>query len=346
MTGTREFKLVHPSDEDWNEYVLHHPDGNIFQNVFLGKVYRKTKNHESICIAVTDSNDTILAGMQVIIIKELAILGSLSARAIIQGGPLFENSENGVAAMQVLIRHYDKIAGGKVLFTDIRNMWDTSKYSDVFDRNGYIYEPHLNYVNNLEKDQFKKFSKKRRYGITKAQREGVVVEEVESEQLIPTVYQFLHETYSNAKLPVVDVSFFKALMDILKSRGLAKVFLAKHENNYIGTIVVLLYKNSIYDLCAGASRKHLNLYPNDILPWHLMEWGLNNGYSVFDFGGAGNPEEEYGVRDFKKQFGGELENFGRYKKVHSPKKLWLIKSMFTVYRYSILPLINKIKSAK
>jgi serine/alanine adding enzyme len=346
MTGTQEFRFVQPSNEIWNEYVLSHPHGNIFQNDYLGSVYRKTKNHESFCIAVTDSNDTILAGMQIIIIKELGILGALSARAIIQGGPLFEDSEDGIAVAKVLMRYYDDIAKKKVLYTEIRNMWDTSRHLSLFCNNGYTYEPHLNYINNLGKDQFKKVSKKRRYGITKAQRNGVIVEEIESEELIPTMYRFLKETYSNARLPIVDISFFITLFDLLRPKGLAKAFLAKHENNYIGTIVVLLYKNDIYDLCAGASREHLHLYPNDMLPWHIMEWGLKNGYAVFDFGGAGNPEEEYGVRDFKKQFGGELVNFGRYKKVHSPKKLWLITKMFTAYRYLVLPLIYRIKGIK
>src|SRR5574341_382814 len=158
MIDTQEFKLVRPGEEMWNRYVFNHPLGNIFQNFHIGEVYRKTKNHESICIAVTDSNDAILAGMQAIIIKEVAILGALSARAIIQGGPIFEESGRGIAAAQVLMRYYDEIARKKVLYTEIRNMWDMSKHSSLFSNTGYIYEPHLNYINKLEKDQFKKFS--------------------------------------------------------------------------------------------------------------------------------------------------------------------------------------------
>jgi lipid II:glycine glycyltransferase (peptidoglycan interpeptide bridge formation enzyme) len=34
--------------------------------------------------------------------------------------------------------------------------------------------------------------------------------------------------------------------------------------------------------------------------------------------GAGNPEEEYGVRDFKARFGGDLIEFGRFKKIFMP----------------------------
>ena len=48
-----------------------------------------------------------------------------------------------------------------------------------------------------------------------------------------------------------------------------------------------------------------------------MEWGSNNGYKIFDFGGAGKPNLAYGVRDHKLKFGGELVEFGRFEKVHN-----------------------------
>ena len=57
-----------------------------------------------------------------------------------------------------------------------------------------------------------------------------------------------------------------------------------------------------------------------------MEWGLNNGYSVLDFGGAGKPNEKYGVRDYKMKFGGELVNFGRYTKINNKSKMLLGKT--------------------
>ena len=34
--------------------------------------------------------------------------------------------------------------------------------------------------------------------------------------------------------------------------------------------------------------------------------------------GAGSPDENYGVRDFKARFGGELVEYGRFKKILNP----------------------------
>ena len=48
------------------------------------------------------------------------------------------------------------------------------------------------------------------------------------------------------------------------------------------------------------------------------ESGFNDdyGFNQFDFGGAGKPNQHYGVRDYTLKFGGKLVNFGRYEIVH------------------------------
>ncbi|RLI52815.1 MAG: GNAT family N-acetyltransferase, partial [Candidatus Thorarchaeota archaeon] len=58
--------------------------------------------------------------------------------------------------------------------------------------------------------------------------------------------------------------------------------------------------------------------PNELLMWHILRWGVENGYRVYDFGGAGKPDEEYGVRDFKAKFGGKLVCYGRNTCEHAP----------------------------
>lgn len=162
--------------------------------------------------------------------------------------------------------------------------------------------------------------KSRRNGITKSFRLGTTIEDVQDVDSIEEIYKQLQETYRNAKVPLADITLFKSTITELVPKNMAKVWVAKYNNEIIGTIITLTYKNTIYDWYAGSSQKHLKLCPNDVLPWHAIEWGVENGFSKFDFGGAGKPDEYYGVREFKKQFGGDLVNFGRYEKVHSKLK--------------------------
>lgn len=330
-----------PDITKWSKFVHDHPHGNIFQSPEMAEVYKRTKNYEPITLAaINTKNDDLLAILQAVVIKEMSgTLGTFSARSIIRGGPLFIKNENSIKVLKILMEHYDKIIQKKAIYTQIRTMWDISDISSFFNGMGYEYEEHFNFLFNLTipKDMlWKQLFKSRRNGINRAKRNGVVVKEVTDKSLIPIVYTLVQETYINAKLPLADRNLFDSSFDILTPKNMVKFFLAKYEDKYIGTIVVLTYNGVVYDWYAGASRNYLQLCPNDILPWHIMEWGSKNGYHTFDFGGAGNPNEEYGVREFKKQFGGKLENFGRYKMVHSPIKMKIAEIGFEIYKRVVL----------
>lgn len=263
------------------------------------------------------------------------ILESFSARSVIQGAPLFIETDNGIKAFKILMNHYNKIVKKKVLYTQIRTMWNTSNILNFLNGMDYKYEEHLNFLVDLNvpiEMLSGQLFKSRRNGINRAKRHGVTIEEVADVNSIPIVYNLLQETYKNAKVPLANISLFESAFNILTPKNMAKFFLAKHEGECIGTVLVLIHGKAIHNWYAGASREHLKLCPNDLLTWHAIEWGSKNGYTIFDFGGAGIPKEEYGVREFKRQFGGRLVNFGRYTKIHSPLKMKIAEKGFKVYR--------------
>ena len=90
-------------------------------------------------------------------------------------------------------------------------------------------------------------------------------------------------------------------------------------------MLALVYQKTIYDYYAGAYKEYYKKYPNDLIPWEVFIYGKKNGFTFFDFGGAGQPNVPYGVREYKKKFGGELINFGRFEKIHKPMSCKLIK---------------------
>jgi lipid II:glycine glycyltransferase (peptidoglycan interpeptide bridge formation enzyme) len=138
------------------------------------------------------------------------------------------------------------------------------------------------------------------------------------------------------KVPLVDISLFESAFQHLVPHGLAKFFVARYEDNYIGARAVLLYKDRIYDWYAGASVDMLSFYPNECLVWHILKWGIENKYSIFDFGGAGKPDKPYGPREFKRRFGGELVNYGRNVCTYSRGKTKIAEIGFKMYRILFL----------
>lgn len=337
LNMSENFKIAsNVKKEQWSDFVATHIKGNIFQTPEMYEIYKNTKRYDPAVLAAVDENDNIQALLLAHVIREFdGFLGSFSSRSIIQGDPLFVENEVGKEALKLLLQEYDKIAKEKALYTEIRNLHDNHSFRYSFDEMGYNYNDHLNFLVDLTKpkeDLWKGLSKKRRNDIKRAKKRGVTIKEIEDKHFIPIFYDLIHETYKFAKLPLADISLFDSVFDSLVLKKRAKFLLAEYEDNYIGAILILIYKERIYDWYAGACRDYLRLCPNDLLAWHAIEWGSENGYHTFDFGGAGKPDEEYGVRDFKKQFGGKLVNFGRYTKVHSAKKLWIAEKGFVIYR--------------
>ncbi len=337
MISDEIFKITsHVKKDMWNEFIQNHPKGNIFQTPEMYEVYKRTKKYEPVFFAVVDESDNIKAMLLAHIIREFeGFLGHLSTRSIIQGGPLYEESEEGLNALGILMEHYDRIASKKVIYTEIRNRWGAFSISKHLKGMGYVYEDELNFLIDLTKPKeelWRNLSKSKRRAIRKAKEKGVIVEEMPGRDLIPIFYNLLQQTYKNARIPLADISLFESAFDILVPKKYAKFFIARHNNEYIGGKIVLIYRDVIYAWYGCSSRKHSKLYPSEMVTWHTIEWGAENGYHTFDFLGAGKPDEEYGVRDFKKQFGGHLVNFGRYKKIHSPMKLWLAERGFEIWR--------------
>jgi lipid II:glycine glycyltransferase (peptidoglycan interpeptide bridge formation enzyme) len=57
------------------------------------------------------------------------------------------------------------------------------------------------------------------------------------------------------------------------------------------------------------------VYPSVVSTWQAMQLVVDMGGGMFDFMGAGPRNKEYGVREFKLKFGGEITNEYRYRRL-------------------------------
>jgi len=201
-------------------------------------------------------------------------------------------------------------------------------------KNGFKYEDHLNIIVDLSQPEdilWQQIHSKRRNEIRKAEKNGVKVKRLSDEYLVES-YSIIKEVYERAKLPLPSILFFEnALRNSNKYIGMV-IYGACLDDDLIGIMITLQYKNIVYDLYAGSKSKYYNKNPNDILPWEVFKQCKNAGITMFDFGGAGKPYVPYGVRDYKMKFGGKLVNYGRFTLVHNPIKMKLAETGFKIYR--------------
>jgi lipid II:glycine glycyltransferase (peptidoglycan interpeptide bridge formation enzyme) len=160
----------------------------------------------------------------------------------------------------------------------------------------------------------------------------VVVREIERREDLTLFYDLVSRSYAAARVPLAPLSLFEAAFDLLHQKRMIKFLLAWVGDECAAASAELVYKDMIFGWYSGVDRSFSSYVPNELLMWHILEWGAENGYCVYDFGGAGRSDEDYGVRDFKAKFGGDLVSYGRNAHVHSPVRLAVSKAGYEAYR--------------
>lgn len=320
----------------WSDFVYNHPNGNIFQTPEMYEVYQNTKKYEPVFLAVVNNVGEISGTLLAVIQREHdGILGVFSSRSIIWGGPLIKDDDPDV--LDKILKEYSKIIKGRAIYTQFRNLWGWGDSKEIFIKNGFEYEDHLDVIFDLNKSEdelLNEMSRNRKKGIRQSYKKGISINKINltNEEMFTESYNTILDVYNRVKIPMPDVSFFKNAIYELHDKNLILTLGAFVGDELIGVRIALCYKNMIYDWYAGAKDEYLNYRPNDVLPWEIIKWGVNNGYEIFDFGGAGKPGVPYGVRDYKLKFGGTLVNFGRFENVHKPLLMKLGKAGLNLYR--------------
>ncbi|MBX3440258.1 MAG: GNAT family N-acetyltransferase, partial [Planctomycetaceae bacterium] len=156
---------------------------------------------------------------------------------------------------------------------------------------------------------------------------------------IQKMYEFVRTSYDRSRVPLASIELFRRALDILPE-DVVQVRLAYHKGTPVAGGITLVFKNTVYAWYGGTTRPP-GVAAFDCLTWDEIAWACRNQQSNYDFGGAGWPEEEYGPRHFKAKFGGQLVNYGRYRKVYSGWKLAVAKSSFHVLRSMISATVSK-----
>jgi serine/alanine adding enzyme len=329
--------VQHLDEALWRNFVDNNLRGNIFHTPEMFRVFARTVGHIPELWAVLDGKSEVLALMTPVHITLMnGLLRRFTTRSVVYGSILAQGTARGQDALRLLLETYANNIRVHSLFTELRNLHNLEDLQPLLENCGYVYEEHLNYLIDLDRpadEVLQSIGKRTRKKIRKGLRDGhVQISEATNRAELACWYETLQKTYNYAQVPLADRSLFEAAFDILYPKGMAKFLLARIDGVTAACSLELTYKDTIYGWYGGSDRAYSEHLPNEMLIWHILDWGASNGYRVYDFGGAGKPDEEYGVRDFKAKFGGELVTFGRYTYVHSPIGLQLGKLGYRLYR--------------
>ncbi|NOX45353.1 MAG: peptidoglycan bridge formation glycyltransferase FemA/FemB family protein [Chlorobi bacterium] len=328
---------------EWDSFIENHPNGTVFQSHAMYLLFKNTKKFKPILIAATNNNKLIGVLLAVIIKEYSSAIGFFTSRTVIYGGPLIDNSLEDLEEMlDLFLKKLIHKVKNKSIFIQFRNFFDWGKQKQVFIDNGFNNLERLNLlVDTSSEDTIRKrMSNSKLRQVKKSLKEGAKVIQPESIEQVNEFYDILYYLYKyKVKKPLPDRSFFANFYEQSKEGDLGVILLIKYQDQIVGGIVSPLHKEkTIYEwyIC-GLDREFKQIYPSVLATWAAIDYAAKNDIRVFDFMGVGVPNKDYGVREFKKKFGGEMVNFGRFGRVNN-KFLYAV----TEVGYNMLSWFRKI----
>ena len=306
--------------EKWAEFLASNPYSSPFQTVEFYSLINSLENYSAEVFAI-EMNSVLQAVCVVTLRKEKGIKGFFSRRTIIYGGPLIVDNENGPKALVLLLKGMDRTLGKKVIYVETRNQEDYSEFRNSYRSEKWIYVPHLNFRIALGGRSIEELlgamKYNRRREIQLSIKAGAVYGQAENIEDVRKVYSILRDLYkTKVRLPLPAIDFFEKLY----TSSIGKVFIVKYNSQIIGGAFCFFYPqisiNTLY--YCGLTKIDKSVFPTHLAILSAIEFGVNNKLQRVDLMGAGKPDEKYGVRKYKSEFGGRLEEHGRFLKVYNP----------------------------
>ena len=185
-----------------------------------------------------------------------------------------------------------------------------------------LIQPRYNMVLKFdEHDQesiMEKFSSKTRNKVRSAIKNGVYAEYSRTDGFLKIFYDIYLEMTKRNKLTARSYEYFLKMRDSFE--GL-RIYIAKHEEDYLAAAITINYYGKLYYLYAGSTEIKRNLGPNQFLNYEMIKWGIEENGEQYDFGGVLTPDKSDGLYLFKSGFchkDGVSEYIGEIDKVYRP----------------------------
>jgi hypothetical protein len=149
-----------------------------------------------------------------------------------------------------------------------------------------------------------------RKNIERSQSRNVIIKQMKKNDL-ELFFQLTINSEKNSD--PVSITMLEKQWDILQPVGY-NGFMAFEDNVPIGAIKITSFNGYLYEFEVIRTKRDYTakLYSQDLLKWHIIEWGIKNNFSYYDLAGVNpspNNDKEIGIFKYKQKWGGKLMNY-------------------------------------
>ena len=189
-----------------------------------------------------------------------------------------------------------------------------------------LIQPRYNMILNIsgktEEEVFKGYSEKTRYNVRVAKRKGVTVRYSRDVEDLKTFYNLYVVTGIRDKIASRPYDYFERMLNTFDENHM-RIYIAEFEGEALSAAIAINYGKKTFYLYGASSNEKRNLMPNYLMQQEMIEWAIETGCDLYDFGGVFILDKSNGLYKFKEGFcrqEGVTEFIGEIDKVYS--KFW------------------------
>jgi len=322
------------NEAEWNQALEKSEFGTVYQTTYYADSIREIMKEQPLFISVEDHGKTL---GQLLLFKTCRFhgrvwhkpLGGLLVKFLMKTRPLYhwhfgpvtlctEERENVYSKILDAVRSLAQDEGTNISSGYPHPLDDKI---DCFNAIGFESKEAATFVVDLTKDveQLWRGLEKHsaRKNVERAGERGVTVETVEDEDEFHEYFNVLNETRIRDHVKPYRYTHGYKQWRMLSQKNMMKCFVAKNGNRTLAGLLISTFNGYLNESGAGQSTYAIEnkLYANDMLKWHIIKWGHEQGYRHYDLTGVNpNPQtpKEQGIYRFKAKWGGRLVTYHEY----------------------------------
>jgi hypothetical protein len=313
-------------DSDWLKFVSSREKGNIFHHPqwcsFISECYRYVPQ----LMVSYDGNGTLEAGLPSMQVSSLISRPQILCLPFSDFCEPLAVGEGALSRLVNALQEWRREVGS----FGIQIHWPLEESPGVFKGESTIM--HVTKLDPNHEKLFKEFRKGVKSSIHQAEKVGVTARMGTSWEDVEGFYALHLETRRRLGTPVQPFRFFRLLWEKLIDRHFGFVVSGYKDSQMLASSIFLHWNKTLTYKFSASRPEFWELRPNNLILWHAIKWGCENGYRIFDWGKT-DPENE-GLRAFKRGWASE-EKIMHYSiladKPPKPSKIKRIQPLLTKF---------------
>lgn len=337
-------ELKNVQKEEWDKRALFVSEACVFQlSSFLTRPLFKLDDFKPIFIVAKDG-DKILGQVVIAQGSDLTrtfadspfffvikpILNHFFKVQRLLYGPLIFNKDRYYEILEEIVKYLDESIFSNCM--SVKNITppihdfelDHDKVRAIYEKYGFISTKWGSFITDVSKEKEELWSmigKESRSKIRKAEKQGVKIVEVKSEEQLQSYYRIAKELSKRNGLPIKSWEAFKSSLE----DPTTTIFMSYLRDIPLSGQMALV-KGRVVLLGAVTTSNYSienKIFGNDLVQWHVIKWSKNKGCLFVDSVGVSPDKErhtkkESGIFNFKKRWGGKLVSYYHYEKIYQP----------------------------